>query len=82
MKRDERIHASKFFKALDDTKLEYAAVSWGGYAVFGDHASIEEFKRLQALADKVPALQERLRTMQTRERAIGYSACRGNFGKD
>jgi hypothetical protein len=59
MKNRERIPPGEFTDALTAANLEFAGLSWSGFNVFGDPASIAEVQRMQHLADIVPQLQER-----------------------
>lgn len=55
----------KIHDALTAAGLEYSALSWGGFNLFGDEKSIEEAKRLLHNSDsRMPALEIELR--QTR----------------
>ena len=47
--------------ALKEAGLEYAALSWNGFNLFGERKSIEEAKRLLHNSDsRLPAIEERL----------------------
>jgi hypothetical protein len=62
--------AAKFHDALQKSGLQYAAMSWGGYNVFGDKASIDEIKRLHHLAGTVPALRDELLATRAKKTPI------------
>lgn len=49
-----------FHDALKAAGVEYAALSWGGFDLYGDHKSIQEARRFLHEAGTVPALRERL----------------------
>ena len=51
--------------ALTNAGLEYSAMSWGGFNLFGDRKSIDEAKRLLHMAGAVPALKELLAAQQS-----------------
>lgn len=49
-------------KLFDDFEtVEYSGISWSGFNLFGDKASIAEATRILHAAGTVPALRERLR---------------------
>lgn len=50
-----------FYDALNAARLEYSAVSWNGFNLFGDKDSIAEATRILHAAGTVPVLRERLR---------------------
>jgi hypothetical protein len=54
----ERIPPGEFYDVLNAAKVEYASLSWSGFNVFGDSASIAEVQRLQHLAGTVPELRK------------------------
>jgi hypothetical protein len=56
----ERIPPGEFYDVLNAAKVEYASLSWSGFNVFGDSASIAEVQRLQHLAGTVPELRQRI----------------------
>ena len=64
MKDRERIPAGEFYDVLNAAKLEYASLSWSGFNVFGDPASIAEVQRMQHLAGIVPELRQRINELQ------------------
>lgn len=68
------IPAFKFHAALTKFDLEYAALSWGGFNLFGDRKSIEEAKRLQHLAGNATAYREEIGRL--RARADSYDLCK------
>jgi hypothetical protein len=55
--------ASKTHFALTNAGLEYSAMSWGGFNLFGDRKSIDEAKRLLHAAGTVEALKDRIATL-------------------
>jgi hypothetical protein len=55
-----KLTAADFHDVLMATGKEYAGVSWGGFNLFGDVASIDEFKRLQHQAGTVEDLRRAL----------------------
>lgn len=50
----------KIRMALTTSGVEYAGISWGGFELFGNRRSIDEFKRLQHRAAQTEYFQERL----------------------
>ena len=50
-------------QALTAADLEYSAMSWSGFNLFGDRASIDEAKRMQHAAGTVPALRDRIKEL-------------------
>ena len=55
----------KIHSALKDAGLEYAALSWNGFNLFGDRKSIEEAKRLLHNSDDVlPIIRDQLCDIQ------------------
>jgi hypothetical protein len=53
--------AQEMHAALTASGKEYSAMSWSGFNVFGDAASIKEIARLQHVADSAPARERALR---------------------
>lgn len=54
-------------EVLTAANLEYAAMSWNGFNLFGDRKSIDEAKRLLHNSDsRMPALERRLLEMNSR----------------
>ena len=67
--------------ALKEAGLEYAALSWNGFDLFGERKSIEEAKRLLHNSDtRLPAIEDRLHEtthlsfewMKKHDRLLGF----------
>jgi hypothetical protein len=52
--------AFRMHDALTKAGLEYSALSWGGFNLFGDRASIEEAERIKHNSDILPAIRDQL----------------------
>jgi hypothetical protein len=51
---------SEHYDALNATDKEYAAISWGGFNLFGDRKSIKEVERLMHRESHIKPLQDRI----------------------
>lgn len=49
--------ANKIHSVLMASYVPYSAISWGGFNLFGDEASIKEVQRLQSQESRAVALQ-------------------------
>lgn len=58
------VDANEFYDALNKANLEYSALSWDGFNLFGDKKSIEEAERLQYFAGLVPFLRLRIKDLE------------------
>lgn len=56
-----RVAAAEVHGALKASGLEYSALSWGGFNIFGDGASIQEVTRLIHVEGRAKALEEMLK---------------------